>query len=167
MVIELPGFLARLYNIMGGNWTNSNEGIATRVSGESRQYAAGFQQPVGDAAEYRQRLGTAVEGEAGDAMNSVMSHPQGAIANLTDHYRGILVAAMLFVVASMMIRAVKEYKIINGARTVAAIGADLATATLDPAAEVNLAEILRLGELGDKAATNYGMQLMFGGGFGA
>jgi hypothetical protein len=136
MAIQLPGWLAKLFNLMGlaggAGWTNANEDTARDVGNVYRSHAENLQPAVADAKTHGQRATGAVQGDAGTAMTEVVDHPQGPISNLIDHHKGALVTSLVALGVSMGLEAYKVTKVIDGSVT----AAELASSALVPGGEL-------------------------------
>jgi hypothetical protein len=164
MAIELPGWLAKLFNLMGlaggAGWTNANEDTAAGVGDIHRSHAANMAPATADAQLHGQRATAAVQGTAGDAMTTAVNHPQGPISNLIDHNRGALTIGFITgTVTPLMLRAYKLTKLVDGAVTVG----ELATSAMVPGGEIAWPEELAAGRVAQTAITNAATSVLMGG----
>lgn len=166
MSIELPGWAARLFNLMGlfkgAGWSNAREGDdgAAGAGTVYRQHATNLQPAVTDAKAHGQRATSAVQGTAGTDMTQTVDHPQGAINNLVDHHKGALVTALIGGgVVSIGLLTYKIYKLTDGAITLG----EMASSALVPGGEAAWPEELAVGRLAQNAITNTTANLIMGG----
>ncbi len=155
MAIELPGWLAKLFNLMGlaggAGWTNANEDTASSVGGVYRVHAGNTQPSTADAKVHGMRATGAVQGTAGDTMTATVEHPQGPINNLIDHNKGALTMALLTgTVVPLGLRVYKIAKLVDGAVTVGEMAASAAV----PGGEIAWPEELAAGRIAQNAITN-------------
>jgi hypothetical protein len=164
MAIQLPGWLAKLFNLMGlaggAGWTNANEDTAHAVGTVYRSHADNLQPAVTDAKTHSQRATGSVQGDAGTAMTEAVDHPQGPVNNLLDHHKGALVTSLIAgAVVPGGLLAYKMAKLIDGGVT----AAELASSALVPGGELAWPEQLWIGRLTQNGLTNTLANLVMGG----
>jgi hypothetical protein len=154
MAIELPGWCAKLLNLMGlaggAGWTNANEDKAHAAGTVYQQHATNVQPAVTDAKTHGQRASSAVQGTAGTDMTQTVDHPQGPTNNLVDHFKGAHATAWISVAVAMGLGLYKIYKLTDGAITVA----EMASSALVPGGEIAWPEELAVGRISQNAITN-------------
>ena len=155
MAIEIPGWLAKLFNLMGlagaAGWTNANEDTASSVGSVYRAHAGNAQPSTVDAKVHSTQAIGAVQGTAGHAMTSAVQHPQGPVSNLIDHHKGALTMAFLTgSVVPLGLLAYKIAKLTDGAVTVGEMAASAAV----PGGEIAWPEELAAGRIVQNAITN-------------
>ncbi|MFB9836997.1 hypothetical protein [Actinoallomurus acaciae] len=155
MAIEIPGWMAKLLNLMGlaggAGWTNANEDKAHSAGIVYQQHATNLQPAVTDAKTHGQRATTAVQGTAGTSMTQTVDHPEGAINNLVDHHKGALVTALIAGVAVPIgLSLYKIYKLVNGGITLA----EMAASALVPGGEAAWPGEVAAGRVAQNAVTN-------------
>jgi hypothetical protein len=163
MAILLPGWMAKLFNLMGlaggAGWTNANEDTAHAVGGVYRTHANNIQPTAMDAKTHGQRATAAVQGDAGTAMTAAVDHPQGPVSNLLDHHRGALVTSLIAGAAVPVgLGVYKMAKLIDGGVT----AAELASSALVPGGELAWPEELAVGRLTQNAITNTAADFLMG-----
>jgi hypothetical protein len=164
MAIQLPGWLAKLFNLMGlaggAGWTNANEDTAHAVGTVYRSHANNVQPAVTDAKTHGQRATGAVQGNAGTLMTEAVDHPQGPVNNLIDHHKGALVTSLIAGTAVPVGLAVyKMAKLIDGGVT----AAELASSAMVPGGELAWPAELGAGRLAQNAITNTAATFLMGG----
>jgi hypothetical protein len=155
MAIELPGWMAKVLNLLGlaggAGWTNANEDTARDVGGVYRDHAANIQPAVTDAATHGRRATGAVRGPAATSMTQVVDHPEGPVGNLADHHKGALVTALIArSVVPVGLMTYKVAKLVDGGVT----AAEVATSAMTPGGQLAIPEELALGRLSQNAITN-------------
>ncbi|GLY89943.1 hypothetical protein [Actinoallomurus iriomotensis] len=164
MAIELPGWFAKLLNLMGiagaAGWTNANEDTAHAVGTVYQQHATNVQPAVTDAKTHGQRATSAVQSAAGTSMTQTIDHPQGAINNLVDHHKGALVTALIAGgVVPIGLASYKIFKLVDGGVT----AAQIATSAMIPGGQLAIPEELAIGRLLQTGITNTLLGLLLGG----
>jgi len=155
MAIELPGWMAKILNLMGlaggAGWTNANEDTARQVGNVYRAHANNIQPAVTDARTHGQRATNAVQGTAGSSMTVTVDHPQGPVNNLADHPTGARVTALIGgTVVPAGLSVYKLAKLIDGGIT----AAQVATSLMIPGGEVAIPEELAVGRMAQTGITN-------------
>lgn len=166
MSIELPGWGARMFNLMGlfkgAGWSNAKEGDdgAAGAGAVYHQHANNVQPAVTDAKTHGQRATSAVQGTAGTDMTQTVDHPQGAINNLVDHHKGALVTALIAGgVVPIGLATYKIYKLTDCAITLG----EMTASALFPGGEAAWPEELAVGRLAQNGITNTLANLIMGG----
>ena len=163
MAIELPGWMARLFNLMGlaggAGWTNANEDTAHAVGGVYGSHATNMQVTATDAKNHGERATGAVQGTAGANMAAAVNHPQGPVNSLLDHHKGALVTSLIAGTAVPLgLGLYKMAKLIDGGVT----AAELASSAFVPGGELAWPEELAVGRLAQNAITNTAADFLMG-----
>lgn len=163
MAIEIPGWLAKLFNLMGlaggAGWTNANEDTSKSVSNVYLAHATNTQPSTVDAKLHGTRATGAVRGAAGDAMTTVVEHPQGPINNLIDHNKGALTMAFLTgAVVPLGLTVYKIAKLVDGAVTVGEMAASAAV----PGGAIAWPEQLAVGRIVQELIMNLLAKMLTG-----